>query len=277
MKTKIGHIISVLVFAVFSGLPAYAQISPGALSKVHSHLEGMSNCTKCHTLGDKVSNDKCLACHTELKTRIDQKKGYLVSAEVKRKQCASCHNDHHGLTFQIIRFDKDKFNHNLSGYKLTGAHSRLKCEDCHKPAFITDKKIKAKKFTYLGLKTECLNCHADYHQKTLSANCADCHSDEKFKPASKFDHQKTKFKLAGKHEQVACAECHKTAEVNGVKFQQFKGVKATNCTNCHKDPHANKFGQILTETQKKEQLKGVGAIKKSDHSNANFKREGKHR
>jgi hypothetical protein len=141
---KIGHIISALVFAVFSGLPAYAQISPGALSKVHSHLEGISNCTKCHTLGDKVSNEKCLACHTELKVRIDQKKGYHVSAEVKSKQCASCHNDHHGLTFQIIRIDKDKFNHNLSGYKLTGAHSRKKCEDCHKPAFITDIKIKAK-------------------------------------------------------------------------------------------------------------------------------------
>jgi hypothetical protein len=261
MKIKVGHIISALVFAVTFGLPAYAQISPGELAKVHSHLEGMINCTKCHELGEKISNAKCLACHTELKVRIDQNKGYHVSAEVKGKQCATCHNDHHGLTFQILRFDKDKFNHNLSGYKLTGAHSKKKCEDCHKAAFITDKKIRAKKFSYLGLKT---------------ATCASCHNDEKFKPASKFDHNKTKFKLAGKHEQVACAECHKTSVINGVKFQEFKGVKSTNCTNCHKDPHANKFGQNCSECHNNESFAVVGGVKNFDHSKADFQLEGKH-
>ena len=48
-----------------------AQISPGKLAAVHSHLEGISNCTHCHTLGAQVSNEKCLACHKELKSRID--------------------------------------------------------------------------------------------------------------------------------------------------------------------------------------------------------------
>ncbi len=32
----------------------YGQISPGDLSNAHKDLEGMSNCTKCHVLGDKV-------------------------------------------------------------------------------------------------------------------------------------------------------------------------------------------------------------------------------
>lgn len=254
----------------------YAQISPGELSKVHSHLEGMTNCTKCHILGEKVSNEKCLACHTELKVRIDQKKGFHASVQVKSKQCAGCHNDHHGLTFQIVRFEKEKFNHDLSGFKLTGAHSRKKCADCHKPEFISDPKIKGKKFTYLGLKTECLNCHTDYHQKTLSANCADCHTDEKFKPASKFDHQRSKFKLAGKHQQVTCAECHKTSTRNGQKFQEFKGVQATNCTNCHKDPHENKFGQNCAKCHNNESFAVVGGVKNFDHSKTDFKLEGKH-
>ena len=159
MRFRVGYIISALLFAVSFGFSVHAQISPGVLSKVHSQLEGLSNCTKCHELGEKVSSAKCLACHTELKARIDQNKGYHVSAEVKGKQCANCHNDHHG-------------------FKLTGAHTKKKCEDCHKSAFIKDTKIKAKKFTYLGLKTECLTCHDDYHQKTLSASCADCHNDE---------------------------------------------------------------------------------------------------
>jgi len=276
MSLKIKHIVCAFTFAVVFSIPVCAQISPGELSKVHSHLEGISNCTKCHTLGDKVSNDKCLACHTELKARIDQKKGYHTSAEVKSKQCASCHNDHHGLTFQIIRFDKDKFNHSLTGYKLTGAHSKKKCADCHKVEFIADKKIKSKKFTYLGLKAECLNCHADYHQKTLSANCSDCHNDEKFKPASKFNHQQVKFKLAGKHEHLACADCHKITTKNGLKFQEFKGVKATNCTNCHKDVHDNKFGQNCAECHNNESFSVVGGVKNFDHSKADFKLEGKH-
>jgi len=276
MTFRIKHIASLWTLAVLLCFSAKAQISPGELAKVHSHLEGMSNCTKCHTLGDKVSNDKCLACHTELKVRIDQKKGYHSSPQVKGKQCASCHNDHHGLTFQIIRFDKDKFIHDQAGYKLTGAHSKRKCEDCHKPTFITDLKIKAKKFTYLGLNTECLTCHADYHQKTLSTNCAECHTDEKFKPASKFDHSKSKFKLAGKHQEIACAECHKTSVRNGQKFQEFKGVKAANCTNCHKDVHDNKFGQNCAECHNNESFTVVGGVKNFDHSKADFKLEGRH-
>lgn len=276
MKIQSGNRLVLFVAAVLLSFHSYAQISPGPLANVHSHLEGISNCTKCHTLGDKVSNDKCLACHTELKARIDQKKGYHSSLQVKGKQCAGCHNDHHGLTFQIIRFDKNKFNHDQAGYKLTGAHTSIKCEDCHKAEFIADKKIRTKKFTYLGLGTACLTCHADYHQKTLPANCADCHTDEKFKPASKFDHNKSKFKLAGKHEQVPCAECHKTTLKNGVKFQEFKGVKATNCTNCHTDVHNNKFGQNCAECHNNESFTVVGGVKNFDHSKADFKLEGKH-
>lgn len=276
MRIKVGQILTTLVITVVFSMPAYSQISPGELANVHSQLEGLSNCTKCHELGEKVSNAKCLACHTELKVRIDQNKGYHISTEVKGKQCATCHNDHHGLTFKIVRFDKDKFNHNLSGYKLTGAHTRNKCEDCHKAAFITDKKIRAKKFTYLGLKTECLTCHADYHQRTLSSNCANCHNDEKFVPATKFDHNKAKFKLTGKHEQVACADCHKTSVQNGVKFQVFKGVKSSSCSNCHKDPHENKFGQNCADCHNNESFTSVGGVKNFDHNKTGFKLEGKH-
>ena len=122
----------------------YAQLSPGDLARVHEHLEGTMNCTQCHILGEKVSDEKCLSCHKELKSRIDQRKGFHVSDEVKGKSCASCHNDHHGKNFQIIRFDEKKFNHNKTGYELSGKHTKIDCKECHKASNISDVQIKLK-------------------------------------------------------------------------------------------------------------------------------------
>jgi len=269
--------LTYIVFFLLAWIKGTAQISPGELSKVHAHLEGMSNCTQCHIIGKKVANSKCLACHTELNVQIVQKKGYHSSIEVNGKQCVRCHSDHHGLNFQIVRFEKDTFNHALTGYQLTGAHSSKKCEDCHKKESIKDDKIKAKQFTYLGLNLACLTCHTDYHQNTLSANCTECHNGDKFKPASKFNHQKTDFQLLGKHQQVACASCHKTTTRNGQKFQEFKGIQSANCTNCHKDVHNNKFGQRCTDCHNNESFKVAPGANKFDHNLADFKLEGRHR
>ncbi|HSG67212.1 MAG TPA: cytochrome c3 family protein, partial [Bacteroidales bacterium] len=104
MKAKI-KILFTLVIGIITWNYAYSQLSPGDLAAVHAHLEGTTNCTQCHVLGDKVSNEKCLDCHREIKARIDQNKGYHSSGEVSGKDCFECHNDHHGRNFQIIRFD----------------------------------------------------------------------------------------------------------------------------------------------------------------------------
>ena len=79
-----------------------AQLSPGDLSRSHAHLEGISNCTKCHELGNKITDEKCLSCHTEISDRIRLNKGYHSSDEVKGKQCIACHSEHNGKDFQLI-------------------------------------------------------------------------------------------------------------------------------------------------------------------------------
>jgi nitrate/TMAO reductase-like tetraheme cytochrome c subunit len=253
-----------------------AQISPGPLASVHSQLEGMSNCTKCHELGDKVTNAKCLACHSELKAVIDQNKGYHSSSEVKGKKCSECHSDHHGLNFQILRFDKEKFNHNTTGFPLTGAHTKRVCKDCHKPEFISNKAIKAKKLTFLGLKTECLGCHKDYHQQTLSASCGNCHNSDAFKPATKFNHAATRYPLAGKHQSLECIKCHKITAKNGVTFQEFAGINFSNCSSCHEDVHQNKFGQNCKQCHSENSFLIIKSNNNFDHSKTNFKLEDKH-
>ena len=256
---------------------SFSQISPGDLSEVHSHLEGMSNCTQCHLLGDKVSNEKCLTCHTEIKARLDENKGYHASSEVKTKDCVVCHNDHHGKTFEIIRFEKEIFDHKLSGYVLEGAHARKECSACHKREFISDQKIKSKKYdTFLGLKTTCLSCHSDYHRNTLSQNCTDCHGFEAFKPANAFDHNRTKFSLTGKHQQVDCIKCHKIETADGQKFQQFQGILFSNCTSCHIDVHKNKFGQDCRQCHNEESFHQIIGLQNFDHNKTNFKLKNKH-
>lgn len=254
-----------------------AQISPGDLASVHSDLEGMSNCTHCHTLGDKVSDEKCLACHTEIKERVDAGKGYHSSSAIKGKACVTCHNDHHGRAFEIIRFEKDKFDHNQAGYELSGAHSKKSCTDCHKVEFISDPKIKKKKYaSYLGLNTSCLTCHADYHQNTLSKTCTDCHSYDAFKPASKFSHDKAKFKLVGKHQALECTKCHKVEVKEGKQFQKFTGIPYSNCTNCHTDVHKNQFGQDCRQCHNEESFHQVAGMDNFDHNKTVFPLLDKH-
>ena len=143
MKIKPGkkyRLLFLLIGTIIS-VTGFGQLSPGELSRVHKQLEGLSNCTKCHILGKKVSNQKCLDCHTELSNRIKSQKGYHVSAEVRGKECIICHSDHHGLDFQIVRFDEKSFNHTSTGFELSGAHIKSKCRDCHKAEFIGDTAI----------------------------------------------------------------------------------------------------------------------------------------
>jgi len=265
----------VCLFLLFA-IKSFAQISPGELAKVHAHLEAISNCTKCHTLGAKVSNDKCLACHTEVKARVDAKKGYHSSKEQKGKQCAECHNDHHGKNFQIVRFDTAKFDHNLAGYKLDGKHLKRKCTDCHAQKNIVNQNIKTKTFTYLGLTAECVLCHVDVHEKTLAGSCGNCHGIDGFKPAGKFNHATSKYPLIGMHQKVECVKCHKIETKDGKKFQFFNGMEFKLCTNCHKDVHQNRLGQNCTQCHNEFSFKTNVNKNVFDHNKTKYKLEDKH-
>jgi hypothetical protein len=276
MQHKAEKISGIILLTMLSFFSVTAQISPGDLSNPHSHLEGMSNCTQCHVLGNKVANEKCLKCHTEIQGRIDLQKGYHSSSEIKGKQCSACHNEHHGKNFQLIRLDTSKFDHNLTGYSLSVPHAKKGCKDCHNAKFITDQKIKDKKYTYMGMSTECLSCHADYHQKTLSSDCLNCHSADSFKPAARFNHAKTRFQLVGKHKNVDCLKCHKVEMVNEKKFQQFKLNQNISCASCHKDPHQNKFGQNCNQCHSEDSFLTIKGAKTFDHNKTDYKLDGKH-
>ncbi len=254
-----------------------AQISPGDLAKAHTEFEGMSNCTKCHDLGKQVSKAKCLDCHTEISDLINLNRGFHSNKKVAAKDCWSCHGEHFGRNFKIIKFDENKFDHNESGFKLKGSHKKLDCDNCHKSEFIHDKKLRSKKNTFLGLSTNCKNCHEDVHQGTLDENCAKCHTEEKFKLAEKFSHENTKFKLTGKHQEVDCEKCHAKEKRNNKLFQKFAEIEFNSCKSCHEDFHKGKFGNDCKSCHSTNSFKEVNISNKFDHSKTNFPLIAKHK
>ncbi len=224
---------------------AYSQISPGKLAKAHSHLEGISNCTQCHDLGNKVPDQKCLDCHVEIKDLISENRGYHVSEEVRNNDCVTCHNDHHGLNFDMVRFDEDNFDHNLTGYELIESHAVIDCKACHVSDYISDPDLKKRESTFLGLEQDCVACHDDYHQNTLGNDCASCHDIIKFRPAPYFDHDEADYQLWGAHINVDCIECHPMTTRNGEEFQQFTDIPFNDCVECHDTPHGNMAGSCI--------------------------------
>jgi hypothetical protein len=252
-----------------------AQISPGELVSAHAQLEGMSNCTKCHDIGKQVASNKCLDCHNDIKNLIAANRGYHASAEVRSKNCYSCHSDHHGRGFQIVRFSSSNFDHRKTGFELNGKHSQAKCTDCHQPKFMKDQKYKAKKNTFLGLQPKCIACHEDRHKKTVGENCNSCHNTSSFKPVTSFAHDRTKFKLIGRHLAVACEKCHKKETENGKEFQKFTVSIFSNCNSCHTDIHAGKLGSDCKHCHNEQGFRVVNTTG-FDHNATNYPLQGKH-
>lgn len=235
---------------------AGAQLSPGDLHRAHAEFEHIKNCTKCHDAGHGVNAKRCLDCHRFLQQRIQAGKG--LHAQPDYQACETCHVDHQGRNGELIiwKGGKDKFDHELTGYALVGKHANLRCEKCHLPEFIVDtkplldEKIDLKK-TLLGLNQDCLTCHVDEHRGGLNPSCLNCHTMEGWKPASKFDHNRTVYPLTGKHIQVACTKCHPLVTDHKYKtdadFSRYKGLAFQRCRDCHQDVHQGRLG-IVCET-----------------------------
>ena len=269
-------LIRILFITIVVNLNLKAQISPGDLTASHSNLEGMSNCTQCHELGKAVTNAKCLACHSEIKNLIANNEGYHSYSDVKRKDCVNCHSEHHGRNFKIVKFNSDDFNHNKTGYKLTGSHLNVKCTECHQSKFIAKAISKSKRDTYLGLSTECRTCHEDVHESTLGSDCSKCHSTQKFKQAEKFNHNNSRFKLTGSHQKVECNKCHPVEVRNKNTFQKFKGLSFESCRSCHNDVHKGKFGNDCESCHNTSSFHNIsrGTF---DHDKTNFPLVDKHK
>ncbi len=254
--------LAVAIFALLLGGaapgPARAQVSPGPLAAAHAKLDGPTQCFQCHAGAGGTAagmDDRCLKCHGEIAALRQARRGYHARA---RGTCASCHPDHAGRDFALVEWpggSPEKFDHALSGYRLEGAHARVPCRDCHRPGNQRSPVAKAirksdRSRSWLGLATDCASCHADPHKASLGADCRSCHGLERWEPAAGFDHARTDYPLTGKHADVECAACHKSAALFAGHGAQppagaelrFSPQAHGSCADCHRDPHKGGMG-----------------------------------
>ncbi|MEX2669842.1 cytochrome b/b6 domain-containing protein [Candidatus Uabimicrobium amorphum] len=201
-------------------------VMPGEL--LAGHARRSKNCYACHNLLGTISNQKCLKCHKKISKRIKTSKGY--HGQFKDK-CTTCHNDHKGHDFELRPLKQKEFNHQQALFSLSGAHKKVKCEECHRQK-------NKKSPTYIGISFgKCNNCHKTPHGRQFSASCTKCHNPNAngwHVPFIKFNHQKTSFPLKGMHKHLSCGECHKKNRYGRV---QYTKMKYRRCNDCHEDVH----------------------------------------
>jgi hypothetical protein len=173
-----------------------------------------ATCVSCHTgwlYRDKTST-KCIDCHR----KDDQKKGHRGKLG---NRCESCHNEN---GWKIKTFD-----HSKSRFPLTGSHTRVECNKCHKST------------NYRDAPSACDRCHLkdDVHKRRLGLDCETCHNTRTWKSWD-YDHSKTGFILDGGHRTVECYACHKTP------MQKARVRVVRDCFVCHakSDVHRGSFG-----------------------------------
>lgn len=170
-------------------------------------------CKSCHASAlFKEAPKDCYACHKQ----DDKHAGTLGVA------CADCHSERDWKT------TTGRFDHDRTRFPLRNAHAqaKLKCSACH---------ASLKQFRHTD--TACYACHKqdDKHEGTQGRECQQCHGDKTWRVTA-FDHVRTRFPLTGRHQNVACQDCHAS--------KRFKDA-ARECYACHlkADKHKLKFGE----------------------------------
>jgi len=168
----------------------------------------------------------CVSCHEDART--------LSDLQTTPTACINCHiqDDPHDLRFgndcsvchTSAGWSPAEFDHNLARFKLTGEHSGVACEKCHKEGLLAP------------ISTSCESCHlqADPHGAVFGTDCASCHTPNGWDDVT-YDHSRTGFILDGAHTALTCEQCH-----GDIPADQM----SSSCAACHAkdDNHGGRFG-----------------------------------
>ena len=163
----------------------------------------------------------CTGCHA------DPHRGQFEGSG--RIGCETCHTTR--AWTQVGQFD-----HETTGFTLSGAHRAVECTGCHHPANLG---VSMRQVVFRGAPVKCAGCHEDIHGGQFavsgSSDCASCHAELAWKPAH-FDHEsRTRFSLAGAHRAVPCRSCHTHSEEIAGRPVLLYRAAPSQCAACHKD------------------------------------------
>jgi len=191
----------------------------------------------------------CSACHREVPAR-SLPRPWAAGSSARALQfkfastaCRDCHRDPHGG--ELDRFATDqgcaschdqerwrpaRFDHTRARFALLGSHARVDCAKCHPGP----EKDSTRRFD--GRPLDCAGCHRDVHAGQFAVsgttNCARCHDQNRFRPASGFDHASARFKLDARHLNVPCQRCHPSERSADGPLVRYK-PRPLECTGCH--------------------------------------------
>jgi predicted CXXCH cytochrome family protein len=170
-------------------------------------------CDACHkgaaTGQFQGLSTQCYSCHAE---SFQQASNPNHVTSQFSTNCQQCHSMNSWLDAT--------FDHNATGFPLSGAHATTPCANCHVNG------------NYNLTNTACVSCHLKDFQSTTNPNhaqqgfaqtCETCHNTSAWQPAQ-FDHSKTNFPLTGAHASAQCAQCHVNNNFN---------ITNTTCVSCH--------------------------------------------
>ena len=257
--------------------------------------DAAQECAACHRKDDVHKGSlgaKCADCHTErnwkeakfdhatTRFQLQGKHSSVACADCHPKNryrdvpmtCNGCHRDddkHRGRYGERCDSCHDAgswktidFNHDTeTRYALRGKHRSVRCDSCHTGALYRDK-----------LASDCISCHRkdDKHKSSLGSECAACHVEASWKETGRFDHDRSRFPLLGKHMDADCKRCH-TAGPGGAAV--YRNTPAT-CHACHRteDKHEKTLGEACGACHGERSWK----IGRFDHSVSRFALRGAH-
>ncbi len=190
---------------------------------VGGHL--IQDCFACHDQGGDFTglSTECYSCHQQ---DYESTSDPNHVTEGFPTDCSQCHN--------TSGWGDAEFDHNVTNFPLTGAHTSLNCSGCHANG-------------YSGTPSDCYSCHQqDYEsvqdpnhlQNNFPTDCVQCHSTQSWSGAD-FDHNF--YPISSHHNNVSCGECHSEPNYqpqclgchqNGFNEGHNLG-DPTDCWNCH--------------------------------------------
>ncbi len=236
-----------------------------------SYLTAQTACLSCHKDQHEGRFDKgCTSCHKEtswkdldLKSFNHDLSHFPLHGAHQTVQCAKCHAEppkYAGLKFQACTdCHKDphagklgqgcqdchteaawkpaSFKHGAARHpvlSLANGHAAVACATCHDRGNLAAP----------SKGSECVSCHHPVHKAPLGRACATCHASIQWlglpRAIGLATHAHTDYPLAGKHESVNCAGCHKPEVPRDARFRKLAFAR---CADCHQDQHKGEFAR----------------------------------